>query len=261
MIRASLDEEKIFAELSEHSLEKYWRVRVLEETTSTQDELKNELVSNGQCVVAEYQSAGRGRMERSFQSERNVALLFSLFIKPVRSDGYGWISLIAGMSAAISINELTVIAQPHQIAQYKNKWPNDVVTDFGKIAGVLAERYNDGVIVGIGINVTTTEDELPVDTASSIYLTSGIEIDRNVLLAAVLKNFTDLMDRWERGENLIPRYRALSATIGEKVSISLPGGRTLNGVATNVDHQGCLVLDSGDRVSVGDVTHLRTFDQ
>jgi len=166
VIRASLDEEKITRALGSN----YWRVRVLSETSSTQDELKTELVSNGDCVVTEFQSAGRGRLDRSFESDPQVALLFSFYIKPERKDSWGWIPLLSGLSVAQTINEVT------STRDYQTKWPNDLISASGKIAGILCERHKDGIIVGIGINVSTQVDELPVNSASSIFITSGLLI-------------------------------------------------------------------------------------
>jgi len=176
VIRAYLDDVAISAYLSSN----YWRVRVLDEVGSTQDILKTELVSNGDCVVAEFQSAGRGRLDRKFESVPNVALLFSFYIEPDRNSQWGWIPLIAGTAVARTLNEIT------NTQSFTTKWPNDVLAPSGKICGVLCEKYKDGIIVGIGINVSTTEAELPVETASSIFIESGLEIDRNELLPKVL---------------------------------------------------------------------------
>jgi BirA family transcriptional regulator, biotin operon repressor / biotin---[acetyl-CoA-carboxylase] ligase len=247
VIRASLDEGAISAQISSN----YWRVRVVPEVGSTQDELKNELVSNGDCVVAEFQSAGRGRLDRKFDSAPNVALLFSFFIKPGRTSQWGWIPLIAGMSVAQTLNEAV------DSDSFTTKWPNDVLATSGKAAGILCERYGEGIIVGIGINVSTQVDELPVETATSIFIETGVELNRNDLLAALLKNFQILFDRWESGEDLIPKYRALSATIGQQVRVVLPHSATIEGVAIGVNAEGELILESGDRINVGDVVHLR----
>ena len=257
LIRAALDQEQIYTRLRELMGNDYWRVRVLGETTSTQDELKHELVSNGDCVVAEYQSNGRGRLDRSFESDAGVALLFSFYIEPPvthsRSlESQGWIPLIAGMSVAATLNELT------SATDYSTKWPNDVISESGKIAGVLCEKYGSGIIVGIGINVTTLPEELPVPTASSLYITHGIEIDRNELLPQLLRTFHALFELWINGTDLTPRYRALAATIGREVRVALPGGKSLEGKAIGVGAHGELVLESGDLVSVGDVVHLRS---
>ena len=113
MIRAFLDEEAI----STHLASNYWRVRVLSEVTSTQEILKTELVSNGDCVVAEFQSAGRGRLDRKFDSAPHVALLFSFYIEPKRVDAWGWIPLIAGTAVARTLNKQS------QTNSFLTKWP------------------------------------------------------------------------------------------------------------------------------------------
>ena len=247
MIRAYLDQSKIFSSLPTN----YWRVRVLREVGSTQDELKNELVSNGDCVVAEFQSAGRGRLDRSFDSEPSVALLFSFYIEPMRTADWGWIPLIAGIAVAQCLNEVT------STNEFSTKWPNDVLSDSGKVCGILCERFGSGIIVGIGINVSTKPEELPVETASSIFITTGLEIDRNELLPKILQRFQDLFLAWDSGVDLTPRYRALSQTIGREVSVLLPDTRTITGRATGISSQGELLLENGDVISVGDLLHLR----
>ena len=247
MIRAFLDEEAI----STHLASNYWRVRVLPEATSTQEILKTELVSNGDCIVAEFQSAGRGRLDRKFDSAPHVALLFSFYIEPKRSDAWGWIPLIAGTAVAKTLNIKT------ESTNFQTKWPNDVLAASGKVSGVLCERYKDGIIVGIGINVSTQVDELPVETASSIFIETGIELDRNLLLASLLSEFQELFERWDQGEDLTSTYRALSQTIGLEVSVHAPDSSKLTGVAIGVDGEGRLKLESGELISVGDVVHLR----
>ena len=247
MIRAYLDQSIISAGLPS----KYWRVRVLPEVGSTQDLLKNELVSTGDCVVAEFQSAGRGRLERKFDAVPGTALLFSFYIEPTKSTQWGWIPLLAGIAVAQTLNEET------DSITYKTKWPNDVIADSGKICGILCERYGTGIIVGIGINVSMEAAELPVPTASSIFIESGLELDRNVLLPALLTNFSGIFARWNSGEDLKSKYRALSQTIGSEVSVLLPDGLSINGRAIGVDPEGQLILESGDLISVGDVLHLR----
>lgn len=247
MIRTVLDNSAISAALASD----YWRVRVLEEVSSTQDELKNELVSSGDCVVAEFQSAGRGRLERKFDSIPNVALLFSFYVQPQRQREWGWIPLIAGLATTRALNDMTASSA------YKTKWPNDVICESGKVAGILCERFGAGIIVGIGINVSTTPEELPVDTASSIFIESGLVLDRNALLPALLLSFEELLARWESGADLAPIYRALSQTIGSAVRVLLPNSSAIEGRAIGVDEEGRLQLESGDLIGAGDVLHLR----
>ena len=111
--------------------------------------------------------------------------------------------------------------------------------------------------MGIGVNVSTTPEELPVDTASSIFIESGIELDRNELLPTILLSFRALFARWDDGEDLVATYRALSKTIGSEVRVILPDARAIVGVAIGVDQEGQLRLESGDLIGAGDVVHLR----
>lgn len=223
----------------------------MESVGSTQDELKKLGVQRGECVVTEFQSAGRGRLDRKFESSPNVALLFSFYFEPTRDTEWGWIPLIVGTSVARAINEKV------DSINFLTKWPNDIVAESGKVAGILCERYGQGVIVGVGVNVSTTVEELPVDTASSIFIETGIEIDRNDLLPHILLKFQELFEKWESGVDLTPTYRSLSQTIGKEISVTLPNAKVLRGKAIGVDDEGQLMLESGDRVSVGDILHLR----
>ena len=253
MIREVLDQSKISLALASE----YWQVRVVQETTSTQDELKHELVSNKDCVVAEYQSAGRGRLDRRFDSVPGIALLFSFYIEPRRlsqshqAPPLGWIPLLAGLAVTQTLNAMT------ESDDYRIKWPNDVLSESGKVSGTLCEQYLAGIIVGIGINVSGTPEELPVDTASSIFITSGVELDRNELLPRILNHFSQLLSQWEEGKDFRGGYRALCKTIGNDVLITAPSKNQIRGRAIDVTSNGELVLESGDIISVGDVLHLR----
>lgn len=256
MERALLDEVEISTLLTSLN-SNYWRVRVLEETTSTQDELKHESVSNGECVVTEFQSAGRGRLDRRFDSIPGVGLLFSFYIEPnfeqTQSEKATWgvIPLLAGIAVARTLNSVS------DCDDYLIKWPNDILTRSGKVCGILCERFNNGIIVGVGINVTSTPEELPVETASSIFIASGMVINRNELLVSILQSFHTLFDRWQQGRDFRGSYRALSGTIGKEIVVTLPAGHSLHGTAIDITSRGELVLDSGETLSVGDVVHLR----
>jgi len=144
-------------------------------------------------------------------------------------------------------------------SNFKCKWPNDILFNEKKIAGLLVETFDDGVIVGVGINVSTTQEQLPVAHASSIFLETGKQLNRNILLAEILAGLTPLLVEWETGSNLsslIAAYSRLSATLGQNVQIELPDGKQLGGIATRIDSSGALVLGSGELVTVGDVVHL-----
>lgn len=224
----------------------YWSVKVVEEIDSTQSAMKKSSPKHGDVIVANFQSAGRGRLDRSFQAEPGSALLFSAFIKPARDRSeWGFIPLLVGLSIAEVLG-----------IEFYTKWPNDILSDLGKVGGVLCEVDGDGIVIGIGLNVSMTEEQLPVPTASSIFLTTGAVLDRNELLSSILKEIAFNLAEWESGEDLVDDYLDSSATMGKSVSVSLPQGETIVGVATGISHNGELLLDSGAVISVGDIVHL-----
>ena len=152
------------------------------------------------------------------------------------------------------------------------KWPNDVLLGDKKVAGILVERVETArgpaAVVGIGLNVSLTEDELPVPTATSLLLDSGAEPDRTALLITVLATLQEAFDAWEAGGDLggmrlAESYVAACTTIGREVRVELPGGESLQGTATGVDPGGRLLVEvDGQRTAVaaGDVVHVRLAD-
>ena len=130
------------------------------------------------------------------------------------------------------------------------------MSDLGKVGGILCEVHGDGIIIGIGLNVSMREEQLPVPTASSVLLTLGSAPDRNLLLPAILKEIAFNLAEWESGEDLIDDYLDSSATMGKKVSVKLPDGSSIEGTAAGISSNGELLLDSGEIISVGDVLHL-----
>jgi BirA family transcriptional regulator, biotin operon repressor / biotin---[acetyl-CoA-carboxylase] ligase len=224
----------------------YWSVRSLEEIDSTQNALKNSSPKHGDVIVTNYQSAGRGRLDRRFEARPGTALLFSSYIEPRRPrEEWGFIPLIVGLSVAEVLG-----------IEFYTKWPNDILSDFGKVGGILCEVHGDGIVIGIGLNVSITEEELPVPTASSILLTLGSAPDRNQLLVAILKEIAFNIAEWESGEDLIDDYLDSSATMGKRVSVQLPNGEQIVGTATGISENGELLLESGAVISVGDIVHL-----
>ena len=243
-VRRSLDADRVAYLL----VDSYWRVSVLDEIDSTQNILKSNQPTHGDVVTAEFQSQGRGRLDRNFDATKSSGLLFSLFIAPKRKrDEWGFVSLIAGIAVVKSLGS--------QI--YKAKWPNDVLSSDGKVCGILCEIFQNGIIVGIGINVSTERNELPVDNASSVYLTEGKIADREELLIMVLRNFQELFQMWDLGVDLLDEYAAISLTLGKDVRIELPTGLDLTGNVSGFTTKGELLLDENQLVSVGDIYHLR----
>ena len=142
------------------------------------------------------------------------------------------------------------------------KWPNDVMAGDQKLAGILAERVETptgpAAVLGIGLNVDQTREELPVETATSIALVTGSAPDRTGLLASLVTRLGSEYDAWQAGGGPALRAAYLHAcvTVGRRVRVSLPGGEELVGEAEDVDDAGRLVV-AGTPVSAGDVVHVR----
>ena len=216
---------------------------------------------DGLVIAAETQTAGRGRQGRSWHSEPGSALMFSLLVRPrsVAQACLGWLPLLAGVATATAVRSITGV-------RACLKWPNDVLIEDGKLAGILAERSGDAVVVGIGLNVLGRPDGLPVPTATSLEFHGARDTDRAQLLAEVLGEFERWYLAWADAggdadaSGVRARYLRLCRTIGKQVNVTLPGGRTLSGVATDVDASGQLIVESGTEavaVSAGDVIHVR----
>jgi len=148
------------------------------------------------------------------------------------------------------------------------KWPNDVLVGGRKLAGILCERVDDGVVIGIGLNISTTPDELPIETATSLAIEGGTT-DREPIVKEVLRSLARRYVAWcdtsGAPDSVIPAYRERCETMGRKITLQLPGGDTVSGSATAIDDEGRLVvLDEATGESrpwlVGDVTHVRTAD-
>ncbi len=248
MLRAPLDSRVINAGLTQ-----YWRVSVVELTTSTQSDLidlvTRGLAQEGDVIAAEFQSAGRGRLNRTFEAPTGSALLFSFYIKPKRPRiDWGWIPLIAGVSVAQSLPAVDA----------RVKWPNDILINDKKISGLIAQVVGDGVVIGIGINVGMSSEELPVPQATSLAVEGGVNISRNALLADLLRVFEKNFTAWDNGSNEISvTYEALSATLGRQVEVHYPDGRIESGTAASISSSGELVLANGVHVLAADIIHLR----
>jgi BirA family biotin operon repressor/biotin-[acetyl-CoA-carboxylase] ligase len=148
------------------------------------------------------------------------------------------------------------------------KWPNDLLAHpgGGKLAGILAQTADDAVVIGVGLNVDTTAEELPVETATSLALAGATGIDRTALLAAILQRLDARVAQWVdcRGDaaacGVADAYRTACSTIGRSVRVVLGDGAELRGTAGGVDDVGRLLVTTAEgsrAVSAGDVEHLR----
>ncbi len=223
-----------------------WRVRVVASTASTIADVIAAARAGeapGYVLVAEQQTAGRGRLDRSWISPARAGLTFSALLTAAPSS---WVPLLGGVAVAQAITD--VCGLPATL-----KWPNDVLVGEHKVAGVLAEvaaaPHGPRVVLGIGINVTTTREELPPDFRATSLRLAGAEVtDRLTLLRAILH---------ELAQGATPNdYRSSCATLGREVAVHLPDGTVASGVAEQVDEGGRLVV-AGRAYAAGDVVHLR----
>src|SRR5690242_13123341 len=287
-----------------------WRtIEVVESTGSTNADLLARALAGepeGTVLATEHQQAGRGRLGRTWITPPRAALTFSLLVRPgVPPARRGWLPLLTGIAVAGAITSVTGVATTL-------KWPNDVLADqgqadasqadvsqadasqadasqagtgqagAGKLVGILAEAAADAIVVGIGVNVSTEQAELPDRGPGALpaasLLTAGGKpegLDRTPLLLAILDAFERRYLTWREAggdpeaSGLRAAYLERSGTVGRQVRAELPSGQALSGLAVGVDADGRLLVRSSSGtdpsgaagsvvpVAAADVVHLR----
>ena len=237
-------------------------VRWVDETGSTNADLlalAREGAREGSVLVAEHQTAGRGRAGRTWIAPPGASLLLSVLVRPAPHVA-GRASMAMGLAAADAIEAIAAFRP-------RLKWPNDLVWPGDgskpdrKLAGILAEAHwpsaNDvAVVIGIGLNVNWPR-ELPldlIDIATAVNHIAGHDVERDSLLVELLLNLERRYGTLESGE-LLDAWRTSSATLGRRVRVDL-GKETIEGLASDITDEGHLLVD-GRVVTVGDVVHLR----
>ncbi|WP_378737571.1 biotin--[acetyl-CoA-carboxylase] ligase [Nocardia brasiliensis] len=263
MHRPPLDAEQLRRSLIDSpELSFFHHIDVVESTGSTNADLiarAGDPDADRAVLLAEAQEQGRGRHARTWVSPPRAQISMSVLVRlpGIEPAALGWLPLLTGIAV---VDALRATANVHA----NLKWPNDVLVDGRKVAGILAEVAASGevpaVVVGMGLNVSLTETELPVPHAISLTLAGASVTDRTLLAQAMLAEFARRFTGWRdagwKTADLAAAYRERCATLGKQVRAELPGGQTLTGVATDIDDAGRLLI--GDRaVSAGDVTHLR----
>ncbi len=258
MDRGPLDVDR----LRDALLPRWTRVEVVAETASTNTDLLADIGAPDRSVlVAEHQVSGRGRVDRAWVSPPRAGITVSVLLRPqVPVVRWGWLALLSGVALCEAVTQQTGV-------DTALKWPNDLIDSASgrKLAGILAQTTGERVVIGIGLNVSTTPDELPVDTAISLTLAGARSVERTTLLAAILGALDTRLAQWsEAGGDaaacgLDAAYRQHSATLGTPVRVTL-AERVLEGDAVDIDEIGRLVVGSGgqrESVSAGDVEQLR----
>jgi BirA family biotin operon repressor/biotin-[acetyl-CoA-carboxylase] ligase len=265
--RPALDGPALSAALTRDSA--LWRsLKVVQEIGSTNAALVAAAAADepeGAVLVAEHQVAGRGRLDRVWASPPRAGLTVSFLLRPdVPAARRGWLPLLTGVALAEAVGAVTGV-------RASLKWPNDLLAlDGRKLAGILAESHSSpthptAVVVGVGLNVSTTAAELP-DTGTSLSRVTGATVDRAPVLLSFLRAVERRYRQWTAAlgdpvsSGLARDYLAWSSTVGADVVVDLPDGSTLEGTATAVDWDGRLVLATPEgqvELASGDVRHVR----
>jgi BirA family transcriptional regulator, biotin operon repressor / biotin---[acetyl-CoA-carboxylase] ligase len=246
-----------------------WRtVDVLAETGST-----NAVVAErgragdpeGVVVVAEHQTAGRGRLHRQWVAPARSSLLLSVLLRPdaVAAARWPWLPLLAGVAVHDCVADVAAV-------EARLKWPNDVLLDGRKVAGVLVERVDadrgPAAVIGIGLNVSVGPAELPTESSTSLAIAGAATTDRATILVELLRRLECRYRDWvgaggDSAAGLRADYVAACDTIGREVRVELPDGAPLVGRAVGIDTSGRLEVESDQgrhAVGAGDVVHLRS---
>jgi BirA family biotin operon repressor/biotin-[acetyl-CoA-carboxylase] ligase len=238
-------------------------LRVVDSSPSTNSELlalaADRSVPSFTTLLTLDQTAGRGRLDRTWVAPAGTALALSVLVRDaLTSPLAAWVPLLAGLTLAEALDE-------HAAGRVAVKWPNDLLLDGRKVCGILVEVAPGGrdVVVGSGLNLAQTADQLPVETATSLAL-AGVPLAPDELDAVVARYLGRLRNELETPgpvSRLRERVAARCATVGSDVRVTLADGSLLVGRATGIDATGRLEVlsESGDLivVAVGDVTHVR----
>jgi BirA family biotin operon repressor/biotin-[acetyl-CoA-carboxylase] ligase len=206
----------------------------------------------GLVAVADYQTAGRGRRGRGWVAPPGASLLVSVLLRPsLPLERTPVVSMACGAAMAQAVTRVAGFTPGL-------KWPNDLVVGDRKLAGILAERDGDAVVVGVGVNVEWNDFPPEIaETATACNLEAGHAVDRRALLDAFL---AELDTRYADLDTVTAEYRSRLDTLGRRVRVERSGD-ALVGRAVDVGDAGQLVVedDRGDtaEVHVGDVVHLR----
>jgi len=249
-----LNREKILSALKTNRLGR--ELVLLDEVDSTNLHaarlLKEGTLKNGTTVIADVQTAGRGRMNRQWHSKGCLCMTSALHMEPA-GDTLGAITLTAGVAVVQALTSVT----GHE---FQLKYPNDIICNDRKIGGILCElKMNEQAVVLVGIGINVEQEIFPdeiADTATSLTL-QGIKAGRETLAAAVLNKLEEAAEIFnEKGfAQIRPLWLDANCTLGRDVTVVTPSGR-LQGKAMDLDETGGLLVETDggiERVTTGDV--------
>lgn len=225
---------------------------VLEQAGSTNTELATRFRAGDppSVLVTLDQTTGRGRLGRTWSAPAGTSLAISVLLQP--SPHPVLRPLLAGLAMTRAVRSL--VPDPERVWL---KWPNDVLIGGRKVSGLLGEVMDDGmsVVMGAGLNLTMTQEELPVPTATSLALEGA---DPTELADRALAAYLGELPASLAEPAPIAAISAVCATLGREVAVELPDGTVVRGQAERVDTEGRLVVDGiPGSLSAGDVTHVR----
>jgi BirA family transcriptional regulator, biotin operon repressor / biotin---[acetyl-CoA-carboxylase] ligase len=224
-----------------------------EASCDTTQELLGADLAEGALAVCDEQTQGRGRLGRSWTAPSGTAILCSLLLRPSADRVVSELSLVAGTAVAEAIEGAVALA-------VQVKWPNDVMLNRRKVAGILAEASDGGVVVGIGVNVNQERSDLPEDAnvpAGSLYTIDGIKRERGPLLVAILDRLEVNYDAWaERGlDGVYDSLGSRDFLRGRRIAVNGESG-----VGVKIDRDGRFVVDVGGEhraVESGEIAYER----
>ncbi len=268
--RAPIDPHRVSTLLAEPAR---WRIEHVPVTGSTNADLASTadranadsapaVRGRTTVLVTEEQVQGRGRAGRGWVCPAGAGLMFSVLLREpaIPTDRRGWVGIAVGLGIVRAFAAVTGL--PATL-----KWPNDVLIDGAKCAGILGEVAGDAVIIGSGINVTVDRADLPRADATSLWLSGAQVLDRERLLVSILDDFGRTIDRWVAASGDVDAsglrgdYREFCSTLRSRVRMELPSGQSLTGWAEDIEPSGSLIVrDEHGRTagySAADVVHLR----
>ncbi len=227
----------------------------IDSTNKKAKELAATGATHGTLITADTQTAGVGRRGRSWSSENETGIYMSLILRPkLKPDKASMLTLVAALAVVKAVTELLKIEQSETTLQIK--WPNDIVINGKKICGILTEmilnqNQMDAVVIGIGVNVANQSfpEEL-ADIATSLYLETGVKLDREQLINRVWEQFelyyAVVMEKGDLRDCKV-EYESFLANKDEKVKILDPIG-AYTGIAKGITNTGELLVDTGTKI-------------